>query len=99
LMWAHIEYMRASKKLRERLDMYVGINNRGGKDTGLSKDMQNELFVCLVKTLFKSMKIRTGLQADRAILDLPVSSRVIKNDQGAVGINPEDRSTAYAYLT
>ena len=99
LLMAHIEYLRASTKLKDRLDRYVSVNTKGGWETGIAKDMQNEFYVDTVKKLLKNLKIKTSYQADRAILDLPVSSKIVENDLDAVGMKKEGQGTSYAYLT
>ena len=99
LLWFHIEYLRASTPLKKRLLRTMCINTSGTLEGGVSWDMENEFCIMLVKNLLKTLKITTGLHADQAVLDLPVSNRVVSNDAAAVGAPFKKAGHAYRYLT
>ena len=60
---------------------------------------RNRTKILLVKKLLKSLNIRSGLQADQAILDLGVSSKIVSSDAASLGVADKKPGTAYSYLT
>jgi hypothetical protein len=99
LLWSHIEFLRASSALKERFLEHISINTTGTKEGGIAWDMHNEHCILLVKKLLKALNIRSGLQADQAILDLGVSSKIVSNDAASLGVADKRPGTAYSYLT